>query len=100
MRCKDILKLASICAATLSLVLTMKGIAQEEREADHLDMVADIEAETPETPAEPEPTETPEPVIYVIQEEETGEPEPEPAMSLDAADEEILLKLAMSEAGG
>ena len=41
MRCKDILKLASICAATLSLVLTMKGIAQEEREADHLDMVAD-----------------------------------------------------------
>ena len=44
MRCKDILKLASICAATLSLVLTMKGIAQEEREADHLDMVADIEA--------------------------------------------------------
>ena len=76
MRCKDILKLASICAATLSLVLTMKGIAQEEREADHLDMVADIEAETPETPAEPEPTETPEPVIYVIQEEETGEPEP------------------------
>lgn len=64
MRCKDILKLASICAATLSLVLTMKGIAQEEREADHLDMVADIEAETPEAPAEPEPTETPEPVIY------------------------------------
>ena len=72
MRCKDILKLASICAATLSLVLTMKGIAQEEREADHLDMVADIEAEKPEAPAEPEPTETPEPVIYVIQEEETG----------------------------
>ncbi len=98
MRCKDILKLASICAATLSLVLTMKGIAQEEREADRLDIVADIEAEIPETPAEPEPTETPEPVIHPIQEEETGEPEP--AMSLDAADEEILLKLAMSEAGG
>lgn len=98
MRCKDILKLASICAATLSLVLTMKGIAQEEREADHLDMVADIEAETPEAPAEPEPTETPESVIYAIQEEETREPEP--AVMLDAADEEILLKLAMSEAGG
>ena len=98
MRCKDILKLASICAATLSLVLTMKGIAQEEREADHLDIVADIEAEIPEAPAEPEPTETPEPVIHAIQEEETGEPEQ--AMSFDAADEEILLKLAMSEAGG
>lgn len=86
MRCKDILKLASICAATLSLVLTMKGIAQEEREADHLDIVVGIEAEIPE------------PVIHAIQEEETGEPEQ--AMSLDAADEEILLKLAMSEAGG
>lgn len=98
MRCKDILKLASICAATLSLVLTMKGIAQEEREADLLDIVADIEAEIPEAPAEPEPTETTEPVIHAIQEEETGEPEL--AMSLDAADEEILLKLAMSEAGG
>lgn len=98
MRCKDILKLASICAATLSLVLTMKGIAQEEREADHLDIVADIEAEIPEAPAEPEQTETPEPVIHAIQEEETGEPEQ--AMSFDAADEEILLKLAMSEAGG
>lgn len=97
MRCKDILKLASICAATLSLVLTMKGIAQEEREADHLDMVADIEAETPETPAEPEPTETPEPVIYVIQEEETGEPEPEPAMSLDAQYDTVVMEIVQAE---
>ena len=98
MRCKDILKLASICAATLSLILTMKGIVQEEVEADRLDIVADIEAKTPETPAEPELTETPETVIYTIQEE--GTRESEPAVSLDAADEEILLKLAMSEAGG
>ena len=38
--------------------------------------------------------------MIALPEEETGGPEPGPAMSLDAADEEILLKLAMSEAGG
>ena len=94
MRCNDILKLASICAATLSLILTMKGIAQEEREADHLDIVADIEAEIPEAPAEPEPTETPEPVIHAIQEEETGEPEQ--AMSFDACQAAVSMAIKNS----
>lgn len=98
MQCKDILKLTSICAATLILVFTMQGIAQEERKADPLEIVADIEAAIPESHTEPEPTEKTDPVICTIQEEKTEEPEP--TVSLDAAEEQILLKLAMSEAEG
>lgn len=98
MRCKDILKLTSVYVAALSLAFTMKGIAQEERETDCRDIVANTETEIREAPAEPEPTEEPGLVIYAVQEEETREPEP--AVSLESADEEILLKLAMSEAEG
>lgn len=98
MRCRDVLKLVSVCAAMFGLAYTLHGIVQEEQEPDHLAIVADIEVLDLGEPAEQEPTAEPEPVICNEQEEEPQEPEP--AVSLDAADEEILMKIAMSEAEG
>ena len=77
MRCRDVLKLAAVCVAMLSLVCTVYGIAQEEQEPDHLDIVADIEVISTEEPAEPEmtakqePTAEPEQVVCIEQEEES-----------------------------
>lgn len=96
MRCKDVLKLASVCVAMLSLVCTLKGIAQEEHEPDHLAIVAEIEELNPEEPAKPESTAESEAVVFSEQTEK--DQEPETAVSLDAADKEILMKIAMSEA--
>lgn len=98
MRCRNVMKLASVCAAMLFLAFTLKGIAQEENEPDHLAIVDEIEVLNPEEPAEPEPTESPEAVVSHEQGERDREPEP--AVSLDAEDEEILMKIAMSEAEG
>lgn len=98
MRCKDVLKLSAVCAAMLSLVFTMKGIAQEEGRPDRRDIVAGIEVAEPWIPAEVESPENPLPVIHTEQEERTKETEP--AAKLDAEDEEILMKIAMSEAEG
>lgn len=100
MRCKDVLKLASVCAAMLSLACTLNGIAMEEQEPDHPDIVATVIAIETEEPAEPEPQTEPEPVSYTEPEEESQIPEAETLVSLDAEDEEILKKIAMSEAEG
>lgn len=96
MQCKDILKLASVCAAMLSLAVTMKGISQEDRESDHLDIMVYVEAAEQEAPAEQKADEKPVPVIYEEQEGESQEPE----ASLYDTDKEILMKLAMAEAEG
>ncbi|MBD5504631.1 MAG: cell wall hydrolase [Lachnospiraceae bacterium] len=98
MRCRDVMKLASVCAAMLGLVYTLNGIAQEDQEPDHLDIVEDIEVIDLEEPAEQRPTAELEPGICIEQDEKTQEPEPD--VSLDATDKEILMKIAVSEAEG
>ena len=98
MRCRDVMKLASVCAAMLGLVYTVNGIAQEDQEPDHLDIVEDIEVIDLEEPTEQRPAAEPEPDICIEQEAEAQEPEPN--VSLDATDKEILMKIAVSEAEG
>lgn len=99
MQCKNILKLASVCAAMLVLVFTLEGIAREEEKPDPLvDTVAGMEMPETDTPTEREPEEIPGACIRTGQEEES--PEVEPAVILEVADEEILMKVAMAEAEG
>ena len=97
MWCKEILKLASVCFATLILMFTLKEIAQEDWKKDpinNIPQVRDLEADEKN---EPEQLEKQKPIVCTIQEEIQ---EMEPGMCLDAVDEEILMKIAMSEAEG
>lgn len=100
MRCSEVLKLSSVCAAMLSLAFTVNGIAEVDRKPDHPDIVSKATVTAAEKPAEPERATETEPVGSTEPEENLQEPEAEPPVSLDAEDKEILKKIAMSEAEG
>lgn len=97
MWCKEILKLASVCFATLILVFTLKEIALEDWKNDPINNIPQVRDLEADEKTEPEQLEKQEPIICTVQEEIQ---EMELGMCLDAVDEEILMKIAMSEAEG
>lgn len=97
MWCKEILKLASVCFATLILVFTLQEIALEDWKNDPINNIPQVRDLEADEKTEPEQLEKQEPIVCTIQEEIQ---EMELGMCLDAVDEEILMKIAMSEAEG
>ncbi len=97
MWCKEILKLASVCFATLILVFTLQEIALEDWKNDPINNIPQVRDLEADEKTEPEQLEKQEPIICTAQEEIQ---EMELGMCLDAVDEEILMKIAMSEAEG
>lgn len=101
MQYKKVMKLAAICMAMLGLACTLGSIVREERESDYLDSAVntrEVNSEI-EEPAEQKIPKRLVPVLCLEIKEETQECK-EPVVKLNAADEEILMKLAMSEAEG
>lgn len=92
MRYRNAIKLVPVCAAFSFLVYTTRGVINEDRETKCVSMALTQQNISAECTTEQVPEEKPE--------EKTEPGEPHARIYLDPADEEILLKISMSEAGG
>lgn len=100
MQRRDEIKLMIVCAAMLGLAFTLNEITKDERESRCLDVSAEVKATDADEPAEQEQAKYAEPaiVITMVEEQRKVEAEAVAAVILSAEDEEILMKMAMSEA--